>query len=131
MDEHLKFHDTCCTQAVPDHIGFDVEVKMTVPGTVERTSAEEITRVVGPILEIVEDCTRNSSRTIVFSSFDPDICIELRKRQSRFPVMFLSGCGLYGHVDPRRTSIPSAFDVAASNGMAGETAGCSGVGELF
>lgn len=34
--------------------------------------------------------------------------------------MFLSGCGLYPHVDARRTSIAQAIEVAASHGMAGK-----------
>lgn len=44
----------------------------------------------------------------------------LAVRSCRFPVMFLSGCGLYPHVDARRTSVPAALAVAATHKMAGE-----------
>ncbi|KAG2436879.1 hypothetical protein HXX76_006399 [Chlamydomonas incerta] len=58
-------------------------------------------------------------RRIMFSSFDPDVCVELRRRQSRYPVYYLSGCGLYSHADARRTSIPAALSFAAGAGMRG------------
>ncbi|KAG2444173.1 hypothetical protein HYH02_009112 [Chlamydomonas schloesseri] len=58
-------------------------------------------------------------RRIMFSSFDPDVCVELRRRQSRYPVYYLSGCGLYAHADARRTSIPAALSFAAEKGMRG------------
>lgn len=34
-------------------------------------------------------------------------------RCARFPVVFLSGCGKYPHVDARRTSIDTAIQVAS------------------
>ncbi|GLC45162.1 hypothetical protein PLESTB_000428700 [Pleodorina starrii] len=58
-------------------------------------------------------------RRIMFSSFDPDVCVELRRRQSAHPVYYLSGCGLYSHADARRTSIPAALSFAAEAGMRG------------
>jgi glycerophosphodiester phosphodiesterase len=58
-------------------------------------------------------------RRIMFSSFDPDVCVELRRRQSRYPVYYLSGCGLYAHADARRTSIPAALSFATEAGMRG------------
>ncbi|GFR40891.1 hypothetical protein Agub_g1543, partial [Astrephomene gubernaculifera] len=58
-------------------------------------------------------------RRIIFSSFDPDVCVELRRRQEEHPVYYLSGCGLYAHADARRTSIPAALSFAAETGMRG------------
>lgn len=106
-------------KTLPEHVGFDIEVKMAMPDNVEATPAEEIDRMLTPILKCVEENATNSNRTIVFTSFDPDVCLELARRQSRYPVMFLSGCGLYKHVDPRRTSIPAALQLAAENKLSG------------
>ncbi len=39
------------------------------------------------ILDIV--LTKAGSRRIVFSSFDPDICVMLRNKQNIYPTMFL------------------------------------------
>jgi hypothetical protein len=77
-------------QEVPEHVGFDIEVKMTVPDHVPFTSSEEIDRVVGPIVACVEAACSSAaaagrgSRTIVYSSFDPDVCVALAQRQSRW-----------------------------------------------
>ncbi len=59
------------------------------------------------------------ARPLVFSSFDPDVCVELMRRQRRFPVYFLSTCGSDAHADPRRQSIAAALDVASGASMAG------------
>ncbi|KXZ43009.1 hypothetical protein GPECTOR_107g153 [Gonium pectorale] len=58
-------------------------------------------------------------RRIMFSSFDPDVCVELKRRQGAHPVYYLSGCGLYEHADARRTSIPAALAFAEEAGMRG------------
>lgn len=47
---------------VPETVGFDIEVKMAVPNTVERTPAAEIERCVGPIL----DCLSYAVRPVYF-----------------------------------------------------------------
>lgn len=104
---------------MPHSVGFDIEVKMTTPDDVHITPAEEVDRVVRPLLELVQQCAPDNARTIVFTSFDPEVCIALRERQARFPVLFLSGGGAYEHVDARRTSIPRAIEFAASAGLQG------------
>lgn len=106
-------------RAVPAHVGFDIEVKMTTGEDVVNTPQEEIDRMLTSITRVVDACTATSPRNVFYSSFDPDICAQLAAMQARFPVYFLSGCGLYTHADPRRTSIPAALDFAAHNKMAG------------
>ncbi|GFH14788.1 GP-PDE domain-containing protein [Haematococcus lacustris] len=105
-------------EAMPPHIGFDVEVKMT-QGPEVMTPPEEVTRVVQPIMACVDAATATVPRPVMWSSFDPDVCLALVQGQSRHPVMFLSGCGLYPHIDPRRTSIPAALDFARQHALAG------------
>jgi hypothetical protein len=48
-----------------------------------------------------------------------DGCAARYKKQQRYPVFFLSGCGLYPHADPRRTSIPAALAFAEALHLAG------------
>eukprot|EP00198_Chlamydomonas_reinhardtii_P004009 XP_001693345.1 glycerophosphoryl diester phosphodiesterase family protein [Chlamydomonas reinhardtii] len=102
-------------RAMPPEIGFDIE--MTTGDDVVHTPAEEVDRMLSAILPVQQQPPMG--RRIMFSSFDPDVCVELRRRQSRYPVYYLSGCGLYTHADARRTSIPAALSFAVEAGMRG------------
>lgn len=111
---------------VPPHVGFDIEIKMTTPSDQEVTPAEEVQRTVDATLEAVEKaeeiCALNNHtkcRPVMFSSFDPEVCVEIKARRPNATVMFLSGAGTYPHIDPRRTSILSAIEFAASNNLQG------------
>ena len=61
-------------QAVDLSVGFDIEVKMATPPELAVTPPQEVERMVTPILEAVQAVATYSSRPIVFSSFDPEIC---------------------------------------------------------
>ncbi|KAK9808810.1 hypothetical protein WJX72_004106 [[Myrmecia] bisecta] len=106
-------------QQVPTQIGFDIEVKMTTPDHVPTTTAGEVDRVVGAILDEVQHISKHSRRTLVFSSFDPEVCAALRARQTQWPVMFLSAGGVDEHCDARRTSIDAAIGFALGTGLQG------------
>ena len=121
--------------AIPQEIGFDIEVKMTTPNDILRTPQEEVERVVTATLLAVDAAAagneitspsssttatlRRHSRPVMFSSFDPEVCVELKIRRPEFTVMFLSGGEAENHVDPRRTSIAAAIDFASKNGLDG------------
>ncbi|KAI8473547.1 MAG: PLC-like phosphodiesterase [Monoraphidium minutum] len=114
--------------ALPPGVGFDIEVKMATPDTLAVTPPEEVERVIAPILAAVERCcpppaaggaAAPHERPVVFSSFDPDVCRELRARQSRWPVLFLSTGGVDAHADARRTSLAAALEVAVGYGLCG------------
>ncbi len=107
---------------VPGHVSFDIEVKMTTPNDVERTPPEEIDRVVTATLAAVDAAAAAAggrTRAVMFSSFDPEVCIEIRIRRPEFPVMFLSGGESELHVDPRRTSIACAIEFAVASNLDG------------
>jgi glycerophosphodiester phosphodiesterase len=55
----------------------------------------------------------------MFSSFDPEVCVEIKTRRPEYHVMFLTGGGAYPHVDPRRTTIDAAIRFAAAEGLQG------------
>jgi glycerophosphodiester phosphodiesterase len=61
-------------QAVDPSIGFDIEVKMATPPDLAVTPPQEVDRMLGPILQAVQAVATFSDRSIVFSSFDPEIC---------------------------------------------------------
>jgi glycerophosphodiester phosphodiesterase len=116
---------------LPTHVAFDIEVKMTTPSDAQRTPPEEVERVVTATLAAVDaalSASRSSSdgggrgqsiRAVMFSSFDPEVCIEIRMRRPEFPVMFLSGGEAEVHVDSRRTSIARAIEFAVTSNLDG------------
>ncbi len=110
---------------LPRQIAFDIEVKMTTPSTVERTPPEEVERVVTATLAAVDAAAAaataagSAPRAVMFSSFDPEVCTEIRMRRPEFPVMFLSGGEAEVHVDPRRTSIARAIEFAVTSNLDG------------
>lgn len=112
---------------VPEHVGFDIEVKMAVPDHVVVTPAAEVNRMVGGILQMLQNVPVGTSRAVVFSSFDPEVCTALRQRQQDFPVLFLSGGGTDWHCDSRRTSIPAAINFAADTELQGVVLNASAV----
>ncbi len=73
MPYHLPAN-SCLVQAVDPSVGFDIEVKMATPPELAVTPPQEVERMVTPILEAVQAVATYSSRSIVFSSFDPEIC---------------------------------------------------------
>lgn len=111
--------------SLPGHLAFNIEVKMATPHDLAATPAEEIQRMVGPILDVVQRCTTGSSdpaqqqRQVVFSSFDPDVCRALREAQQQHQVMFLTTGGRDWHADPRRMSLAAAVEEAASSKLSG------------
>lgn len=104
---------------LPPSMPLDIEIKMATPNTLAVTPAEEVERMLGPILAEVDAALAAGPRPLIFSSFDPDICLEIKRRRADFLVYFLSGGGLYTHADPRRMSVAAAIEVAASGGLQG------------
>jgi hypothetical protein len=68
---------TLGVQGVEPSVGFDIEVKMATPPDVPVTPAHEVDRMVDAILDQVQAVATHSSRPIVFSSFDPEICRQI------------------------------------------------------
>ena len=55
-----------------------------------------------------------STRTVILSSFSPEICILLTRKQSRWPVAFLTDSGCSPQADVRATSVQEAVNFAKS-----------------
>eukprot|EP00898_Chlorokybus_atmophyticus_P009180 jgi/Chlat1/9263/Chrsp99S08488 len=103
---------------VPSQVGFNVELKLPFP-TDDGPQLTEVEKqsFVDATLEVCEK--QAYSRRIVYSSFDPDAVIYLRKRQSKYPVFFLTEAGADTYTDDRRNSIASAVKVALDNNLHG------------
>merc|ERR1711974_264280 len=69
------------------------------------------------------------SRSIIISSFDPEICLLAAVKQIRYPVFFLTraGHGDSTSSDTRKHSIASALNFAASAGLEGIVANAAAV----
>lgn len=112
-------------ERVPPHVAFDIEIKMTTPDDMEKTPNEEIERIVGATLQTISEIEKQVERegkphrNLVFSSFDPDVCMAVKQRRPHNIVMFLSDGGRSFHVDPRRTSIEAAIRFAAETNLDG------------
>lgn len=76
---------------VDETCGFNLEVKwpqMLESGKMEARRYREINDFVDRIIRVVEKHARN--RKVILESFDADLVIMLRLKQTRFPVIFLS-----------------------------------------
>lgn len=104
-------------------VGFNVEVKypmMQKNGLHECENYFEHNEYLDLILSDV--LTYAEDRRIVFSSFDPDICILLAAKQNRYPVLFLC-VGVTTRYEPfvdmRASTSNAAVNLAASIGILG------------
>ncbi|KAJ1971916.1 Glycerophosphocholine phosphodiesterase [Dimargaris verticillata] len=107
-------------QQVPAHIGFNIEVKY--PMKCEARGAEvwshlELNQFVDSILDVVY--THAQQRSVIFSSFHPDICLMLNLKQPNFPVFFLTDGGYFDYVDARCNSLQEAVRFAKNAGLLG------------
>lgn len=98
---------------IPSHIGFNIEIKLQDAGET-LTGEKNVEFVTEAVLSVVDLFIEQ--RTIVFSSFDPDVVHKLKSVQSH-ATMFLNEGEM--HVDPRRTSFSAAMEWAHMNGLDG------------
>ncbi|XP_021949195.1 glycerophosphocholine phosphodiesterase GPCPD1 isoform X2 [Folsomia candida] len=78
-------------EILPDHVGFNVEVKWTMEtkdGNWELENPFELNMYLDIVLKIVLEY--GGERRIVFSCFHPDICTMIRLKQNKYPVLFLT-----------------------------------------
>ncbi|XP_059447822.1 glycerophosphodiester phosphodiesterase GDPD1, chloroplastic-like isoform X1 [Corylus avellana] len=111
--------DPLCTlqeafEKVENSIGFNIELKLD--DQVAYTE-EQLTRVLQAILQVVNECANN--RPIIFSSFQPDAALLIRKLQTTYPVFFLTNGGSKIYIDIRRNSLDEAIKVCLTGGLQG------------
>ncbi|GAY36796.1 hypothetical protein CUMW_024610 [Citrus unshiu] len=101
-------------EKVDQSVGFNVELKFDDQLVY---TEEELTHALEAILKVVFEHAQG--RPIMFSSFQPDAALLIRKLQSTYPVFFLTNGGAQTYTDVRRSSLDEAIKVC----LAGELQG--------
>ncbi|XP_051951761.1 glycerophosphocholine phosphodiesterase GPCPD1 [Xyrauchen texanus] len=80
-------------QAVPDHVGFNIELKWISQFRDGSWDASLSTYFnMNQFLDIILTCVLQNAgkRRIVLSCFDPDVCTMVRQKQNKYPILFLT-----------------------------------------
>ncbi|KAI4191895.1 MAG: hypothetical protein LQ346_004563 [Caloplaca aetnensis] len=100
---------------LPGHVGFNIEMKYPMLHESEEqemdTYAVELNSFVDTVLTKVYDLGQN--RPIIFSSFNPDICLLLSFKQPSIPILFLTDAGTSPVGDVRASSLQEAIRFAS------------------
>ncbi|KAF2461185.1 Glycerophosphoryl diester phosphodiesterase family-domain-containing protein [Lineolata rhizophorae] len=101
--------------ALPANIGFNVEMKYPMLHESEEhemdTYAVELNSFVDTVLAKVYDL--GQGRNVIFSSFNPDICLLLSFKQPSIPILFLTDAGTCPVGDIRASSLQEAIRFAS------------------
>lgn len=100
---------------LPEHIGFNIEMKYPMLHESEEqemdTYAVELNSFVDEVLTKVYDLGKK--RNVIFSSFNPDICLLLSFKQPSIPILFLTEAGTSPVGDIRASSLQEAIRFAS------------------
>lgn len=110
--------------ALPLDLTLNLEIKMTTPATCIVTPESELERATQPIIDVLLQHARlDAGRSIVISSFDPDVCTRIQSKlkaaELDIPVMYLTEGGFSFHADSRRMSISAAVEFCVVHGLMG------------
>ncbi|KAK2361614.1 PLC phosphodiesterases superfamily protein [Trifolium repens] len=119
--------DTLCTLQeaflkVEPSLGFNIELKFDDHIVYEQAC---LIHVLQAILKIVTDYAKD--RPIIFSTFQPDAAVLVRKLQSTYPVFFLTNGGCEIYEDLRRNSLEEALKLCLENGLEGIVSEIKGI----
>ncbi|CAI0396832.1 unnamed protein product [Linum tenue] len=109
-------------QVKPASLGFNIELKFDDHVVYQQ---DYLVGVLNSILKIVFDCAEG--RPVIFSSFQPDAALLVRKLQSVYPVYFLTDAGAETFYDSRRNSLEEAIKLCLEGGLAGVVSEVRGV----
>ncbi|MCJ1286360.1 Glycerophosphocholine phosphodiesterase [Xylographa opegraphella] len=100
---------------LPQTIGFNIEMKYPMLHESEEqemdTYAVELNSFVDTVLTKVYDLGKK--RNVIFSSFNPDICLLLSFKQPSIPILFLTDAGTSPVGDIRASSLQEAIRFAS------------------
>ncbi|XP_042634154.1 glycerophosphocholine phosphodiesterase GPCPD1-like isoform X2 [Cyprinus carpio] len=129
IDEHQPFPSLSqIFQAVPDHVGFNIELKWISQFKDGSWDAKLSTYFnMNQFLDIILTCVLQNAgnRRIIFSCFDPDVCTMVRQKQNKYPILFLTQgvTDLYPELmDIRCQSTKIAMSFAQSENILGISA---------
>lgn len=100
---------------LPESVGFNIEMKYPMLHESEEhemdTYAVELNSFVDTVLTKVYDLGKK--REIIFSSFNPDMCLLLSYKQPNIPILFLTDAGTCPVGDIRASSLQEAIRFAS------------------
>ncbi|KAI9780710.1 MAG: Glycerophosphocholine phosphodiesterase [Peltula sp. TS41687] len=106
---------------LPEAVGFNIEIKYPMLFETDDWKMDpyaiELNTFVDAILDKIYSFGAN--RSIIFSSFSPEICILLSIKQRHFPVLFLNDAGNFPTGDVRASSLQEAIHFARSWDLSG------------
>ncbi|GMN49318.1 hypothetical protein TIFTF001_018484 [Ficus carica] len=102
-------------QKVEHSLGFNIELKLDDNNIVYKE--EELTNFLEAIMKVVNEYAKD--RPIIFSSFQPDAALLIRKLQDTYPVFFLTNGGSEVYTDIRRNSLEEAIKLCLEGGLQG------------
>lgn len=100
---------------LPDNVGFNIEMKYPMLHESEEHNmdayAVELNSFIDTVLTKVYDLGKK--RNIIFSSFNPDVCLIMSFKQPNYPVLFLTDAGTEEVGDIRASSVQEAIRFAS------------------
>ncbi|GMF47534.1 unnamed protein product [Phytophthora fragariaefolia] len=105
---------------VPAEVGLNIEIKYPdnfFRAAMRNQSCFAINAYIDRILKCVFDCA--GSRRIFFSCFDPSVCIALRAKQTKYPVLFLTYGSMAPHAIDARMTLQFATNLAKMEKLQG------------
>ncbi|KAM3066135.1 Glycerophosphocholine phosphodiesterase, variant 2 [Clarireedia jacksonii] len=100
---------------LPENVGFNIEMKYPMLHETEEhemdTYAVELNSFCDTVLTKVYDMKQK--RKVIFSSFNPDICLLLSFKQPSIPILFLTDAGTSPVGDVRASSLQEAIRFAS------------------
>ncbi|KAL5864545.1 hypothetical protein ACOSQ3_002059 [Xanthoceras sorbifolium] len=124
---NVETDDSVCTlqeafQQVDTTLGFNIELKFDDHIVYQQ---DYLFRVLQAILQVVFEYAKD--RPIIFSTFQPDAALLVRKLQTTYPVFFLTNGGAETFYDVRRNSLEEAIKVCLEGGLQGIVSEVKGV----
>ncbi|GMH06873.1 hypothetical protein Nepgr_008713 [Nepenthes gracilis] len=116
---NVERDDKLCTleealERVEPKLGFNIELKFDDYIVYEK---DYLMTVIQSILQNVFKYAHD--RPIIFSTFQPDAALLVRKMQGTYPVFFLTDGGTEIYYDVRRNSLEGAVDLCLEGGLQG------------
>ncbi|XP_059641134.1 glycerophosphodiester phosphodiesterase GDPD1, chloroplastic-like [Cornus florida] len=116
---NVETDDSLCTlqeafQKINPSLGFNIELKFDDHIVYQQ---EHLTHVLRTILQVVFDYAKE--RPIIFSTFQPDAALLVKKLQGTYPVFFLTNGGSEIYDDVRRNSLEAAIKLCLEGGLQG------------
>ncbi|KNA07255.1 hypothetical protein SOVF_173550, partial [Spinacia oleracea] len=119
--------DTLCTlkeafDKVNPKLGFNVELKFDDHIVYQE---DHLVNTLQSVLQVVYE--NGKDRPVIFSTFQPDAALLVRKLQGTYPVFFLTNGGTEAYYDVRRNSLEEAIKLCLEGSLQGIVSEVKGV----